>query len=165
MTSLLRHLCALLALLGIHACDSSNLAALKPGVATDADVRAKMGEPGAVWPEADGGVTWEYSRQPNGTECFMLTLGPEQNGHRLLQKVEQVITDAHFATIQRGWSKDQVRRLLGQPRSIQFYPLKREEVWDWKVGREPSGAERYFNVHLDENGQVISTSASVQSMG
>lgn len=165
MHILLRRLCALLALLGIYACDSANLAALQPGEATEVEVRARMGEPGAIWPEADGGVTWEYSRQPNGTECFMLTLGPEQNGRRVLQKVEQVITEARFATIARGWTKEQVRRHLGQPRSIQFYPLKQEEVWDWKVGREPSGAERYFNVHMDAKGQVISTSASVQSMG
>lgn len=165
MNPFFSRICTLLAFLGLYACDSANLKALQPGVATESEVRQRMGEPGAVWAEADGGVTWEYSRQPNGSECFMLSLGPEQPGGRVLQKIEQVITDANLARIQPGWSRDQVRRLLGQPRSVQRYPLKPEEVWDWKMGREPSGAERYFNVHFDVNGRVTGTSASQQAMG
>jgi hypothetical protein len=67
------------ALLGLVGCDSQRIAELEEGVATEADVRTKFGEPENIWSAADmagnpfpgavaqpGARTFEYNRQPQG---------------------------------------------------------------------------------------------------
>ena len=105
-------------------CDAMTMKDLKPGVSTGFDVRDRLGKPGIEWRNDDGSVTWEYSRQPEGTECFMATIGPDN----VLRSLENVLTPENFGRVQAGWSKDQVRRLLGKPRSVQKFALKKEEV-------------------------------------
>lgn len=153
MRQLLLRLCALLAALGLPACDG--VTRLRPGISSAAEVRNIMGEPGMEWQNPDGSRTWEYSRQPEGKECFMLTLGPDA----VLQSVEQVITPENLARVRPGMGKDEIRRLLGKPRSVQAYALKQEEVWDWKTGREVA-TDQFFNVHFDPDGRVFRTSQS-----
>lgn len=155
MRQLLLRLCALIAALGLPACDGYVQSQLKPGVSTAAEVRRLMGEPGTIWRNADGSRTWEYTRQPEGSECFMLTLGPDE----VLKSMEQVITPENLARVTRGMSQDEIRRLLGKPRSVQTFALKREEVWDWKIGREVT-TDQFFNVHFDLDGRVLTTSRS-----
>ncbi|MDD5295298.1 MAG: outer membrane protein assembly factor BamE [Rhodocyclaceae bacterium] len=160
MRFLILKLCALLSMLGLYACDSSVLQQLRPGISTEAEIRALMGEPGMEWKNGDGGRTWEYSRQPEGMMCYMLTLDP--NG--ILRGIEQVLTPENLARVRPGMSKEEIRRLLGKPRSVQVFPLKPEEVWDWKVGQE-MGTDQLFNVHFDVNGQVTGTSRSQKILG
>lgn len=160
MRQLLLRLCALLAALGLPACDSNLLAQLRPGITTAAEARRIMGEPGMEWKNPDGGRTWEYTRQPEGFECFMLTLGPDE----VLRSVEQVITPENLARVRPGMSKDDIRRLLGKPRSVQTFALKQEEVWDWKVGKEVT-TDVFFNVHFDLDGHVLTTSRSQDMRG
>ncbi len=148
------------AVAGLAACDAVTLNELKPGVSTGYEVRDKLGKPGIEWRNDDGSVTWEYTRQPEGTECFMATLGPDN----VLKSLENVLTPQNFARVQPGWTKDQVRRLLGKPRSVQSFALKKEEVWDWRLPPEFS-ADVFFNIHFGENGQVTTTSRSVQPRG
>ena len=87
----------------------------------------------------------------------MITVGPDN----LLRSIENVLTPANFARIQPGWTKDQVRRLLGKPRSVQKFALKKEEVWDWRLPPEIS-VDVFFNVHFDEAGVVTGTSRSTE---
>lgn len=148
------------AVAGLAACDAVTLNELKPGVSTGYEVRDKLGKPGIEWRNDDGSVTWEYTRQPEGTECFMATVGPDN----VLKSLENVLTPQNFARVQPGWTKDQVRRLLGKPRSVQSFALKKEEVWDWRLPPEFS-ADVFFNIHFGENGQVTTTSRSVQPRG
>lgn len=155
MSRLMRLLCALASLLGIAGCDVMNMQEIKPGVTTGYEVRDRMGAPNTEWQNADGTVTWEYSRQPEGVECFMITIGSDN----VVKAVEQVITPANMARIQPGWTKEQVRRLLGKQRSVETFRLKNEEVWDWKIPTEQDLAS-YFNVHFDINGVVLRTSKS-----
>jgi len=67
------------ALLGLVGCDPQRIAELEEGVATEADVRTKFGEPEKIWSAADlagnpfpgaaaqpGARTFEYNRQPQG---------------------------------------------------------------------------------------------------
>ncbi|NTV87591.1 MAG: outer membrane protein assembly factor BamE, partial [Burkholderiaceae bacterium] len=56
----------LLALFVLVACDDRRISELEEGVATEADVRAKFGEPEKVWDAPGGGRTFEYNRQPAG---------------------------------------------------------------------------------------------------
>lgn len=149
-----------LAVAGLAACDAVTMKDLKPGVSTGYEVRDKLGTPGIEWRNDDGSVTWEYTRQPEGTECFMATVGPDN----ILRSLENVLTPQNFARVQPGWTKDQVRRLLGKPRSVQVFALKKEEVWDWRLPPEVS-ADVFFNVHFGEDSQVSRTSRSVQPRG
>ncbi|MBT9522172.1 MAG: hypothetical protein IV101_14945, partial [Dechloromonas sp.] len=67
-------------------CDYVNMQEMKAGITTQAEVRARMGEPGFVHHNDDGTATWEYARQPNGTNCYMITFGSNQ----VISKIEQV---------------------------------------------------------------------------
>ena len=131
-----------LAAIGLIGCDTVTMQDLKPGVSTGYDVRDKLGKPGIEWRNDDGSVTWEYTRQPEGTECFMATIGPDN----ILKSLENVLTPQNFARVQAGWTKDQVRRLLGKPRSVQSFAMKKEEVWDWRL--PPNSTPRCFSTSI-----------------
>jgi len=155
MKSILRLLCGWLSVLGISACDVFDIEAIKPGVTTALEVRDRLGAPNTEWRNGDGTVTWEYSRQPEGVTCYMITIGRDQR----VSAVEQVITEANMARLAPGWTKAQVSRLLGRHRSVERFDLKHEEVWDWNIPRE-FGDETFFNVHFDPEGRVLRTSRS-----
>ena len=144
----------LAAVLLLAGCDVQKIAELEEGVATEADVRARFGEPVAVYPEAGGARTFEYPRQPAGQRNYMITIGPDGR----MSALRQVLQPATFAKVSPGMDHAQVRRLLGQPAQVQAYALKQQEVWDW---RYLDGAEaRQFSVTFDSAGKVV-TSGSV----
>jgi outer membrane protein assembly factor BamE (lipoprotein component of BamABCDE complex) len=129
---------------------------LATGVSSESDVRLVMGQPDTVWEEENGGRTLEYPKGPMGPRTWMFTIG---NDGKLIA-YKQVLTEQNFANIKPGISKDEVRRMLGKPRSIVQFKLKNEEVWDWKYLQSASGT-RLFNVHFDiDTGRVTQTSAS-----
>ena len=134
------------------ACDGINLKRLKPGVTTVQEVREIMGEPTMEWADADGSQTWEYPRTPNGVVNYMIDFGPDQR----LRNVRQVLTEENFALVQRGMTREQIRRLLGQPASEAYFTLKKEYAWEWKIRSE--GADNvFFDVYFDESGGVTRT--------
>jgi outer membrane protein assembly factor BamE (lipoprotein component of BamABCDE complex) len=126
---------------------------LEKGVSTEAEVRMVMGQPDTVW-EEDGRRILEYPKGPEGVRTWMF--GIDRNGK--LADYRQVLTDENFARIRPGMTRDEVRRLLGRPRTVVPFKLKNEEVWDW---RYLSGTTtRFFNVHFDMGtGKVAGTSA------
>ena len=160
MKRLLAWLCAVLSAVGITACDYFNLRELKPGESTAADVRERFGPPQMEWRNEDGSVTWEFTRQPEGTECFMITLGPDE----VLRSVEQVLNEQNFARVVNGMSGDEVRRVLGNPARSQFLRLKRETVWEWKISNGPDGTNDpvFFTVSFNTDGRVIGTGRNTQ---
>ena len=83
----------------------------------------------------------------------MFTIAPDGK----LRDYQQVLTQENFSRIQPGMSRDDVRRLLGQPGSVAQFKRKNEEVWDWRF---LDGVEtRMFNVHFDmSSGKVTQTS-------
>jgi outer membrane protein assembly factor BamE (lipoprotein component of BamABCDE complex) len=154
MKKLLSVLCAWIAALGLPGCDYLNVRELKPGVSIAAEVRERFGPPQMEWLNTDGSVTWEYSRQPEGAECYMITVGPDN----ILRGIDQVLNEAQFARVKAGMSGDEVRRLLGRPASTQFFELKQETVWDWLVERgSTTGDPTYFTVSFDTAGRVVGT--------
>ncbi len=132
---------------------------LDPGRTTAEEIGNRLGKPVETWHNEDGSVTWEYPQGPEGATCHMLTLA-----HGVLRHVEQVLNEANFARIEKGWSHDRVRRLLGRPRTTVFFPLKREEVWDWRIESPFPDRRVLFNVHFDESGAVTGTSRSEESL-
>ena len=143
----------------LPACDSVSLDKLKPGVTTMAQTRDIMGPPAMEWQDADGSATLEYPRTPNGVVNYMIDFGPD----KVLRAVRQVLTEANFARVREGMTREQVRRLLGQPASEQYYPLKKEYVWDWKTKTE-SAYDYFFDVYFDEQGRVTRTGTHFKAL-
>lgn len=140
-------------------CDYVNMQEMKPGITTQAEVRARMGEPGFVHWNDDGTATWEYARQPSGTNCYMISFGSNQ----VITKIEQVLNDANYGKVHPGMSKDDIRRLFGAPGAKQVFNNLREEIWEWRIEGMPPMDETYFMVHFDtDNGGVKKTSQRVQ---
>ena len=150
---------ALLLGLSLAGCDYLALQDLKPGTSTDLEVRDRFGTPAMEWHNEDGSLTWEYPRGPAGVDTYMITLGPD----RILRSVEQVLTEANFARIEKGMSQEQVRRILGRPGSINHFPLKPETVWDWRIAGIPASDETHFHVNFGADGRVSGTSRRVEA--
>ena len=143
-------------------CDALSLREIRPGVTTAAEVRARMGEPTGIFTDPDGSQVYEYSRQPNGVECHMIRIGPDQ----IVRQVEQVLTGAGLARVQPGMDREQVSRLLGRPGSVQTFERKGEEVWDWRVKGDQPMDEWHFHVHFDmHGGRVVRTSKRLEMRG
>ncbi len=140
---------------GLAGCDPKRIAELEEGVATEADVRAKFGEPAAVYTEEGGARTFEYPRQPEGQVNYMITIGTDGK----MSALRQVLKEASFVKVVPGMDKAQLRRLLGRPAKTQLYELKQQEVWDWYF-RQENNDNRVFSVILDKNGLVLSTATA-----
>jgi outer membrane protein assembly factor BamE (lipoprotein component of BamABCDE complex) len=160
---LLRHIVIVLTVLSAIACDKQGrpveefgLDKLTKGISSESDVRMVMGQPDTVWEEEDGSRTLEYPKGPEGARTWMFTI--DSNGR--MQDYRQVLTEENFSRIRPGMSKDEVRRLLGRPRTVAQYKRKNEEAWDWRY-RPYNGSEtRFFNVHFDMGtGKVTMTSS------
>lgn len=149
-------LLALTAWAVVSGCDSQKIAELEEGVATEADVRARFGDPAAVYPEDNGARTFEYPRQPEGQVNYMITIGTDGK----MSALRQVLKEASFAKVVPGMDKAQLRRLLGRPATTQAYPLKQEEVWDWRF-RHENNENKLFSVTLDKNGIVVSSATAL----
>ena len=145
----------LLVLTSLLACDTKRIEELEEGVATEADVRARFGEPAAVYPEEGGARTLEYPRQPEGQRNYMITIGSDGK----MSALRQVLKPDTFAKVKPGLDKAQVRRLLGLPGKTQVFTLKQEEAWDWRF--QDSAQNKLFSVVFDTNGLVTSSAVTV----
>ncbi len=154
MRSFFSLLAALASAIGFYGCDSFNLKALQTGVSTAQTVRERLGPPTAEWPNADGSKTWEYPRGPAGFKCWMITL----DARGILLRIDQTLTEDNFARVEKGWTFEQVRRLLGKPASEATFPLKPEIVWEWRIEPTISGNNAFFHVHFNMSGRVTGTS-------
>ncbi|CAN5890441.1 hypothetical protein BH11PSE8_BH11PSE8_16610 [soil metagenome] len=140
----------------VAGCDKQKIDQLEEGVATEADVRAKFGEPAAVYNEEGGARTFEYPRQPAGQTNYMITIGADGK----MSALRQVLKPANFAQIAPGLDKAQVRRLLGPPAKTQSFALKpQEDVWDWRFADGTEG--KVFSVTFDKDGRVLSTATTL----
>ena len=154
---------SLACVLALGACDRNGnpiqefgLDKLAKGVSTESDVRGVMGQPDTVWEQEDGARTLEYPKGPAGARTWMFDI--DRDGK--LRDYRQVLGEATFGAIRPGMSKDEVRRMLGRPKSVAEYRLKNEEVWDWRY-LDPTNTPRFFNVHFDKaTGRVTQTSSS-----
>ena len=148
MIAALHRTAALLALAVLPtAC--ANFAALSPGDSAQ-DVEARVGAPGTVWKNTDSSEVWEYPMGPAGVQTFMIEIGPDQ----AVQAVHQVLKEEYFSKVYAGMSRDDVRRLLGRPKEIWYFPTRDEEVWVW---RYLEVNYRFFNVLFDRSSGTVRT--------
>ena len=159
----------LTALLGLVGCDPQRIAELEEGVATEADVRARFGEPEKIWDAADmattplpgpaaapGARTFEYNRQPEGKANYMITMGADGK----MAALRQVLNPQTFAKVLPGMPMETVRKMLGKPMKVTPYAASQTTHYDWRYLNPPNTA-MIFTVVLDQNLSVVST-ASVE---
>jgi outer membrane protein assembly factor BamE (lipoprotein component of BamABCDE complex) len=139
-------------------CDTKRISELEEGVSTEADVRAKFGQPAAIYNDENGARTFEYPRQPAGQVNYMITVGSDGK----MSALRQVLKPANFVKVEPGWDKAQVRRLLGLPAKAMRYELKNEEIWDWRFADGQEG--KLFSVIFDRDGHVTSTAVTPDAM-
>ena len=152
-------------LLGLAGCDQQRIKELEEGVATEADVRARFGQPENIWEAGDmaslpqpgaaaepGARTLEYNRQPAGAVNYMITIGPDGK----MSALRQVLTPQNFAKVQPGMSMEQVRKMLGKPMKITAYALKQESHYDWRYLNPPT-TPMIFTAVMDPDLRVLRT--------
>jgi hypothetical protein len=151
--------------LGLVGCDPQRIAELEEGVSTEADVRARFGEPEKIWEASDmadtplpgvtaepGARTFEYNRQPEGQVNYMITIGADGK----MSALRQVLTPQTFAKVLPGMRMEQVRKMLGKPMKITPYLLKQETHYDWRYLGDPN-TPRIFTAVFDPDLRVIRT--------
>lgn len=154
LSPLLLFIVGIVVLLALAACDARRIAELEEGVATEADVRSRFGEPEKIWDGANGARIFEYSRQPEGTQNYMITIGIDGK----MSALRQVLTPANFATIQPGMMMEEVRKLLGKPMKITPFALKNTRHYDWRYADGPNASDRkIFTVVFNDDLRVLST--------
>jgi hypothetical protein len=147
----------LVAALGLAACDSKNIGELEEGVSTEADVRARFGQPENIWeaPGAAGSRVFEYNRQPAGQKNYMITIGPDSK----MSALRQVLTPENFARVKPGMMMEDLRKLLGKPAKVTPYALKRETEWEWRWVQPPN-SPMVFTATLDDDQRVARSGSS-----
>jgi hypothetical protein len=153
------------AFLGLVGCDPRRIAELEEGVATEADVRAKFGQPEKIWEAADlagnpfpgaaaqpGARTFEYNRQPEGQVNYMITIGADGK----MSALRQVLTPQNFALVLPGMPMEQVRKMLGKPMKVTPLALKQETHYEWRYSDGPN-TPRIFRVEFDKDLKVVRT--------
>jgi len=142
---------AVLSLLG---CDPQRISELEEGVSTEADVRARFGEPENVW-DTPAGRVLEYNRQPQGQKNYMITIGADGR----MRALRQVLTPENFAKVNAGMGMEDLRRLLGKPARRTPYPLRNETEWEWRWMQPPSSPMVFIAV-LDADQRVVRSGSS-----
>ena len=157
-------------ILSLAGCDQQRIKELEEGVATEADVRARFGEPEKIWDARDmaslplpgaaaqpGARTLEYNRQPAGNVNYMVTIGADGR----MTALRQVLTPQNFAAVLPGMPMETVRKMLGKPMKITPYALKRELHYDWRYLNPPSTA-MIFTVVFDAGLRVVNTASYLE---
>ncbi len=140
-------------LLSVVGCDQQRIVELEEGVATEADVRAKFGEPERVWDGAGGARIFEYNRQPAGHRNYMITIGTDGK----MSALRQVLTPENFAKVQSSMMMEDVRKMLGKPMKVVPYELKKETYYNWRYLADGANTSMIFSAVMDSNLHVIRT--------
>lgn len=143
--------------LPLAGCGTLGVGGLAPGVATETEVRAKLGPPGMSWAEPGGGKLLEYSGQPSGTFCHMILIGADGK----VREIRQAFTEENFRRVVPGLAQDEVRRLLGRPEeTLRFHLKPDEEVWTWRIDETTEKIE-YFNAYFGRDGRLLRSDRTV----
>lgn len=135
---------ALAASLGLAGCA---IGALQPGARLD-ETRERLGRPAFEQVTAGGGRRLLY---PMGLQTFALDFDPQG---RLLHS-QNVLAEAHFATVAPGMSREQVRAMLGNPSRVWGVRFRNQTVWSYSFDDLFC---RQFHVGLTPEGAVDDTS-------
>jgi hypothetical protein len=155
MNTVLRLLAAMCVLFAVAGCDPQRIKELEEGVSTEADVRARFGEPENIWDGPGGERIFEYNRQPAGHQNYLIAIGPDGK----MSSLRQVLNPTNFAKVQPGMMMEEVRKMLGKPMKQTPYPLKNEIAWDWRYMQAPN-TSMVFTVWFNPDMRVLRTSSA-----
>lgn len=144
-------------LLSLAGCDQQRIIELEEGVATEADVRGKFGEPEKIWEGEGGARIFEYNRQPAGHRNYMITIGTDGK----MSALRQVLTPANFAKVQPGMMMEDVRKLLGKPGKVIPYELKRETYYNWRYLADQNNTSMIFSAVMNADMKVLRTESGL----
>lgn len=145
------------ALLALGGCDPQAISELEEGVSTEADVRARFGEPERVWEGASGERIFEYNRQPAGHRNYMIGIGPDGK----MSSLRQVLTPDNFAKVQPGMMMEDVRKMLGKPMRVVTYELKRETYYNWRYLEDSGNTSMVFSAVFNPDMRIIRTESGI----
>lgn len=144
---------AILVALSLAGCALFPLSTLKPGLSTEADVRASLGKPGHEWQEPGGMRGLAFPTGPLGTQTYVARI----DSRGTLTEIEQVLDDAHIRRIRPGQSTgEDVLRLIGPPSRRVAFPNKGQTAWDYRI-QDSWGYLANFSVMFDERGIAAET--------
>ena len=142
------------ALLALLACDNQRISELEEGMSSEADERARFGEPEKIWDAPNGGRTFEYNRQPAGHVNYMITIGTDGK----MSALRQVLNKENFAKVQPGMMMEDVRKMLGKPMKVTPFEQLRETHYDWRYRDGVNVADaKIFTVVFNPDLRVVST--------
>ena len=161
---------------GLTGCDQQRISELEEGVALEADVRTRFGEPEKIWDAQDmastplpratlavvaapGARTFEYNRQPAGNVNYMITIGPDGK----MSSLRQVLSPQNFKLVLPGMRVEQVRKLLGKPMKVTPFALKQQTEYDWRYLGSPT-APYIFTTVFDADLRVVSTGSAEEAL-
>ena len=144
----------LAAALWLAGCDPKRISELEEGVSTEADVRARFGEPENIW-DSPAGRVFEYNRQPAGQKNYMITIGTDGK----MSALRQVLTPENFAKVHPGMMMEDLRKMLGKPAKVTPYALRRETEWEWRWVQPPN-SPMVFTATLDDDQRVVRSGSS-----
>ena len=118
---------ALGATLAAAGCATFAPAALPPGTPIS-DARAAFGGPTGEFQLPDGGTRLEFARGAFGRQTWMLDFDAAGR----LVRTDQVLDEAHFATVRPGQTAQDVRMRLGRPANVFTVGWQRLVVWNYR---------------------------------
>ena len=120
----------------------------KPGTPA-AQIAQDMGRPHVRVALPDGGERWVYSRQPAGQQVYHMVFDAQHQ----LQRVEQVLQEAHFYRLKPGVDNRQsVWNYFAKPALVEHVANFKGDIWTYRI-RENS-VDRQAHVFIDPQGVV-----------
>jgi hypothetical protein len=111
----------------LSACAGYGPGDLRPGQ-SEAELRARMGQPTGRYALADGGAKVEYARGPMGKHTYMIDVDTAGR----VRGWEQVLTEANFEAVTIAAPQADVRRQLGRPSETRVGWRGVGEVWSYR---------------------------------
>lgn len=116
-----------LAALMLAACGTYGPGKLQPGQ-SEADARAQLGEPTVRSALPNGHTRLDYARGPYGKHTYRV----EIDAGGKIASIGQLLTESNFSTLRPGWSKEQVRDMIGPPSETRVGWRGVGEVWSYR---------------------------------
>ena len=125
--------------------------------ASQTQVHARLGTPGAERKLAGGSVAWYYMTGPSGFETWRVVFGPGGT----VTEYAQVLTAANFAWMREGASREEVLDRVGPPMEQMRFWRTATDAWTyrWRDGTyemiaqpvfdDASGAVKYVGIFRD----------------
>jgi len=116
---------------------------------TQADVRAKLGAPGAERTLGGGALAWYYLTGPAGFETWRVVF----DGSGRVSEYLQVLTLANFEELRSGGTRDETLDRLGPPMQRMSFARTATDAWTyrWLYGTLQMISEPVFD---DRSGDV-----------